>query len=205
MGRTTKSKVLLDISFHSESFSLNAGIKSYSANIINCNGLLVKTNADFNIVSDSCNLSPQTTTHIDTSSAVVPDDFLCIKRFLLGRSYLLGKLAVRLSNIISTARIRHSRNNLYMDFIVMRFQTSRPDLDAYVIDDGIQSQRRFRILEVPSIWKLMSLKFVDVTVTPQLSNNGERHIYYITLKHVKRWKSFKTPQKIHLTSRVKYK
>ncbi|KYN40621.1 hypothetical protein ALC56_04930 [Trachymyrmex septentrionalis] len=122
MGRTRKSKVLLDMSRHSDNFSLKAGIKFCSASIINCSGLLVKTSADFSIVRASCSLSPHTTTHIVTSFVDgVPGDFFeSAKRSLLvdGWSYsLMEKLVVTLSSIMSAVRIRHSKNNLYTDFI----------------------------------------------------------------------------------------
>ncbi|KYQ55995.1 hypothetical protein ALC60_05111 [Trachymyrmex zeteki] len=122
MGRTRKSKVLLEMSRHSDSFSLKAGIRSCSASIMNCSGLLAKTRADFSMVRASCSLSPHTTTHIVTSLVDgVPGDFFeSAKRSLLagGWSYsLLEKLVVTLSSIMSAVRIRHSKNNLYTDFI----------------------------------------------------------------------------------------
>ncbi|KYM82858.1 hypothetical protein ALC53_06568 [Atta colombica] len=143
MGRTRKSKVLLDMSRHSDSFSLKAGIKFCSASIMNCSGLLVKTSADFSIVRASCSLSPHTTTHIVTSLVDgVPGDFFeSAKRSLLadGWSYsLIEKLVVTFSSIMSAVRIRHSKNNLYTDFITsycVAFYLKLNRIATWSIDD----------------------------------------------------------------------
>jgi len=143
MGRTRKSKVLLDMSRHSDSFSLKAGIKFCSASIMNCSGLLVKTSADFSIVRASCSLSPHTTTHIVTSLVDgIPGDFFeSAKRSLLadGWSYsLIEKLVVTFSSIMSAVRIRHSKNNLYTDFITsywVAFYLKLNRIATWSIDD----------------------------------------------------------------------
>lgn len=126
IGLTMKSNVLFDMSFHSVSFSLNAGIILVSARTMNCKGLLVKTNADLSIVRDSSNLSPHTTTHIVTSPVIGGGKifFAGIGRMaasLVCALYILFEKLVKLSSIIKATKIRHKKNNLYTDFIVILF------------------------------------------------------------------------------------